>query len=886
MPAFLLASKLNVPQLRHDLVPRPHMAQMLNTHLLQGDGFARQLTLVSASAGFGKTTLVAEWLQRVPQPVAWLTLDAHDNDPARFLAYLIAAAQRVDARIGQTAQALLTSPQAPATDIVLSALLNDIEHTTQPFFLVLDDYHKITNRVIHEQVSFILDHPPRPLHLVVITRADPLLPISRLRARNQVFELRQADLRFQPAEVAEFFRRTARLDLPPAVVTMLEDRTEGWVTGLQLVALSLHEQDDVQEFVQSIAGSNRYILDFLFDEVLSRQPAAVQDFLLRTSILDRMCGPLCDAVTERTDSANLLPFLEQSNLFVVPLDATRTWFRYHHLFAELLRHRLRLIGDPTIAELHARASQWYEAANQPFDALQHALAGEVWARATALIAQLATRMLQLGQVTTLLGWLQALPRTIVQTHPALCFAAAWTLLLTGQLDQAEKNLVCAESLAQDGQPARGDLLVARAYLARARGAHEQAIAYAQEALQFLPATDAMARGMVALSLGLAYIARGQLVEARQALNDAYAAAQAAHNDYAALTALGLLGSMQFACGHLHRAADLCHQVLSSGGQLPPTAMAHSVMGAVHYEWNNLGAAADHLTRGSELCQLSGNTDVMIDCLVSLARVRLAQGERVAARAALTRAQDLVEHKGVTPMAPGKVAAGWTMLALAEGDMPSAEFWAQQVTHSPGFSLVHARVKLTPVYLLRVQGRQTQAAAALQPLWESFSQTGLTFALIEVRVLQALSAPKPSNASLFLQEALAMAEPEGYVRTFVDKGPSLVELLRTVRRQNPSSTYVNHLLATCTADYHKPPPAPGDTATAAVRHGASDLNEPLTDREHEILHLLAAGLNNEQIAGQLFITVGTVKTHLHRIYGKLDAQSRTQAVARARTLGLL
>jgi LuxR family maltose regulon positive regulatory protein len=501
-----------------------------------------------------------------------------------------------------------------------------------------------------------------------------------------------------------------------------------------------------------------------------------------------------------------------------------------------------------------------------------------------LIEQLGTDLLRKGQVSTLLGWLKALPVDIVQNRPALCFAMAWALLLTGQLDEAERYLACAAKLTEHTAPARGDLLVAQAYLARARGAHEEAIVYAQEALQVLPATDGMARGMVALSLGLAQIARGQLVEAEQVLNEAYTAAQAMQNHYGALTALGLLSAMQLAYGRLHRAAVMCRQVLSAGGQLPPTGMAHSVMGALSYEWNDLAAAANHLVRGTELCEVSGNVDVMIDCLVTLARVRLAQHDHAAARAILTEAQDLVEHKGVAPMAPGKVAAGWTALALAEGDLTTARFWAPRTTRSTALSLVHARAQLTPIYLLVAQGYHAQAAGALEALWASPHQAVTRFVHIDVRVLQALTAPSVPAATVCLQEALAMAEPEGYVRTFIDKGPGLADLLRIVRRQVGSSTYVNTLLAAFEADSRRATEPPDDPT--AVHRDTNVLLEPLTSRELEILRLLADGLSNDQIADRLFITVGTVKTHLHRIYGKLDAENRTQAVARARTLHLL
>lgn len=390
MTASLLATKLDTPLLRPNLAPRPQLLDRLQAGLWAPGGFLRKLTLVSASAGYGKTTLVAQWLGAAQQPVAWLTLDEHDNDPMQFLAYLLAALQRVDAGWGRSVQALLALPQLPPAETMLTTPINEIAAGTTSFFLVLDDYQAIHTRAIHDQISFILEHQPRQMHLVVATREDPLIPLSRLRASGQVLEIRQADLRFSTQEIAAFFDRAVGLSLPPADLATVEDRTEGWVTGLQLAALSLPRPAQAQDLGRLFANGDRFILDYLFDEAMGKQPAEVQEFLLRTSVLDELSGSLCDAVADRSQSREVLQALEQANLFIVPLDPTRTWYRYHHLFAELLRHRLRMAGEPPAALLHERASRWYEAENRQAEAIKHAFAAHDWERAAGLIHAVAT----------------------------------------------------------------------------------------------------------------------------------------------------------------------------------------------------------------------------------------------------------------------------------------------------------------------------------------------------------------------------------------------------------------------------------------------------------------------------------------------------------------
>ncbi len=447
MDQILLATKLYPPVIRENLVHRARLVNQLQTGLSAEAGFGRKLTLISAPAGYGKSTLAAEWLANAPASAVWLSLDDSDNDPARFMAYLLAAFQGVNASLGVTAQSMFRAPQPPPAELVLTALLNDLA-AAEPLILVLDDYHAIHNQLIHKLVATLLERQPATLHLVILTREDPLLPVSRLLARGQAHQLRQDDLRFALSETAEFLSRTMGLFLPPADLAELQLRTEGWIAGLQLAAISIQGHPDRQEFIASFAGSSRFILDYLFEEVFERQPAATQEFLLKTSLLERLTGGLCDLVAGRNDSASLLESLERANLFISPLDASRQWYRYHHLFQELLRHRLNFKGKGEVDRLHQAASQWYEAHGYLADAIGHALAADDWGPSSRLIQQAAGDLLKRGEVATLLGWFQRFPIELVQSDPGLCFTFGWPLILSGQLELAEALLSIAEAAAR------------------------------------------------------------------------------------------------------------------------------------------------------------------------------------------------------------------------------------------------------------------------------------------------------------------------------------------------------------------------------------------------------------------------------------------------------
>ena len=877
MATPLLTTKLYIPPIRPELVSRPRLIKRLN------EGLHHKLTLVSAPAGFGKTTLVADGLSSAKRSVTWLSLDENDNDPARFTTYLLAALQKISPDVGQAAQAMLQNLQPPPPEMFLTSLINDIAATSHSFVLVLDDYHLIHTLPIHQQLAFLLEHQPPQMHLIIVTREDPPLPLSRLRARGQMVEIRQADLRFTMDETADFLRRTMEIDLRSTDVTALHQRTEGWIAGLQLAALSLRGSNDVQRTVRSFAGSHRYVLDYLIDEVFQRQPAEVQDFLLKTSILDRFTAPLCDSVAERDDSHNVLLALEQTNLFVVPLDESRQWYRYHRLFAELLRERLRTVGMQDLTHLlHKRASQWYEAEGFLADAVRHALGGSDWERAADLIVEVIGTMMQRGEITTLLGWLHALPDEEVRARPRLCHEYSWPLILAGQIAAAESYLHQAEQATQDdaAHPDQaallGGIVAAQAHIARIRGDDRRTIELSRRALTLLPPADSNTRGIVAVNLGIAHWSSGHLTEAEGALTEAAHTAQQSGNHYARLIALGFLAVVGAARGNLHQAVELCRQTIRLGEQLPPGALAHNQLSALLYEWNDLEAAADHIQRGMELGRRSGNSEVQSGGYRTLARLKQAQGDAPAALDALQKAHQLAREVDIHPLERSRNAACHVRIALAQDDLATAMRWAEQVTEDADASPFYPRLGLSQARLLLAQNDKAAAAEQLEGWYETALREGWQYGVIEVRVLQALAALTSEEALAFLAEALTLAELEGYIRTFVDLGEPMAVLLRQAASQGIAPTYVEKLLVAFEGVETSIP------SSAIIQ----PLVEPLSERELDILRLLAAGQTNLEMARALFLSINTIKTHLKNIYGKLGARNRRDAVAKARELNLL
>lgn len=872
MSDTLLKTKLAIPLVRADRIARPRLIEKLNAGLMQEQNFARKLILISAPAGFGKTTLAADWLSSAGLHASWLSLDEGDNDPARFLAYLLAALQQVDARIGVAARAMLQSPQPLPGEVILTTLINDLAEAAEPLVLTLDDYHAIQNPQIHRQVGFLLERQPATLLLVILTREDPLLPVVRLRSRGQVCEIRESDLRFTLSETASYLSQVMRLDLGADDLATLQGRTEGWATGLQLVALSMQGSDNRHQFIQSFAGSNRYILDYLFEEIFSRQAAETQEFLIRTSVLDRLTGGLCDALTGRDDSREQLTALERANLFIAALDPAREWYRYHHLFSDLLRHQLRLRKDLSEAALHIQASRWYEGQGFLADAIQHALAAQDWSTAARLIGKASEGMLKRGELATLIRWYGMLPRQVACAQHELCMAFAWALLLASQFDPAEDLLERAEKTAPASTPQLGQVAAAQAYLARSRGDNPRLIEKSQLALDLLPKDDWINRGNVAVNLGIACWHAGRLDEAEPALREAVESAGRVGNFYTLLAGQTFLARTLASRGYLRQAEGMLQKLIQEGGSVPILAVAHYDLGAIYYEWNQLDKAGEHVGVGLEMSAQSGNAEFQNAGQLLRASLALAQGNPAGALEAIEQSHQLARDYASSTQA--RSAACHARIALALGNLGEAARWGEQAADEVDAHPFYRFLGLTRPRLLIASGQREAAAALLGEKYEQARRAGWGYALITVRILQALAAEPADGGLEFLADALDLAQPEGYLRAFVDEGRGLVPLLQKAAVRGIQAELVGQILA-----------AMGEERAWGIPE-QSQLAEPLSERELEVLRLVVAGLSNREIARQLFISPGTAKTHIHNVCGKLGARNRTEAATRAKELKLV
>lgn len=914
----ILTTKFYIPTPRPTLVDRPYLLQRMNA------GLSARLTLISAPAGSGKSTLVSQWIAQTGRAAAWLSLDEGESDPSRFLVYLLGALQTVDEHLGQGLSALLDAPQPPPLESILTALLNQLATVSQEVILILDDYHAVDSQAVDSALTFLIEHLPPHIHLVIISREDPQIPLSRLRARGQLTEVRTADLRFNSAEATAFLNQMMGLDLAEEEVAALESRTEGWAAGLQLAALSLQGQEKQAEaeFVRAFAGDNRYIVDYLVDEVLDRQPPSVRGFLLQTAILRRLIGPLCDAVTGGTDGAGMLESLERANLFVVPLDDSRRWYRYHHLFGDVLRAHLGKAQTEEMIALHCRASCWYWENDFPDEALHHALAAPDYEQAARLLELLWPTMERSRQSTRWLGWIRTVPVEIVQARPVLCAGYGWALLDQGELeasngwlDAAERWLAQADDHAPDLASVPIGAVVAdaaqyrtlpaviasaRAYLSLAFGDRTATVDHAQRALVLLSPNDYLLRGSPAALLGLAFWASGRLEEAARALTEALGSFEKAGNLLFAITGVYGLADIRLSLGRRRTAQATYEDALqmARGGALPVlwgTADIYTGLGEFYCEQNELEKATEHLQRSKDIGEEAGFPRWRFRWSVAQARLKTAQGDLDSALGLLDEADRHFVRGPMPEVRP--IAARKARLWLAQGHLSPAWQWAAAETLTPedDLSFLQEYGHITLARLLLTESRQDGAVRSMQKalkllqrlLWAA--QAGSRQAsVVEISLLLALThaAQSDTPAALpHLQRALVLAEPEGYVRLFLDEGPPLARLLAedSVRKLAPG--YTGRLLAAFdsplalstaqTAGTPIPAPAP-----------SSPLIEPLSDRELEVLGMIAEGLSNHEICARLYLALSTVKGHNRNIFGKLHVQRRTEAVARARELGLL
>ncbi len=902
----LLATKLYLPPPRPGTVIRRRLLDRLN------EGLHCKLILVSAPAGFGKTTLVSEWLAGCGQPVAWLSLDEADNDLVRFVAYLEAALHTISAGpasaagIGEAMFGAFPTAQASSAEELLTPLLNQLATVPDPFILALDDYHLIDTEPVNQVLAFLLEHLPPQMHLLISTREDPDLSLARLRATRQLVELRAADLRFTPAESAEFLNQGMNLGLSAEDVAALDMRTEGWIVGLQLAALalqgtlSMQGRTDAANFVQAFTGSHRFVLDYLAEEVLRRQPEPTLDFLLQTAVLDRLSGPLCDAVTARSDGRTMLESLEHGNLFTVPLDDQRRWYRYHHLFADVLQSRLNDEQPDSVSHLHRRASLWYEQNDLPVESIRHALAARDFDRAANLIERAWAAMDVNMQSATWLGLARALPNDLIRIRPVLSAGYAWALLDSGDLETCEAWLYNAERWLESPLPEMvvadealfrllpATIATARAYRALALGYIPDAVQHAQRALNLMPDQDDIRHIQAISLLGIAHYANGDLESADRSLTEfrTYLLTTSAIS-----TAIGItfvLAEIKRARGRLHEAAATYAQALqfaASQGEPLPVGAADLYRGLSELarEWGNLESAAQHLLTAQNLSEQAALTGWPHRRCVAEARLKQAQGDLVRALELLDEAERRYIRSPLPDVRP--IFALRVRIWLAQGRLSEALGWARErglstndaVSYLREFELLTlARLHIALYRNVPDNEAICGAMSLLDRLLQAAEAGDRIETVIEIRMLQALALQARNDiprALEFLEQALTLAQPEGYVRLFVDEGPSMMALLREAARRGIAPDYVSLLQSALGQAENKIP-------------SAQVLVEPLSDREIEVLRLLATDLSGPEIARELMISLSTLRTHTQNIYSKLGVNNRRAAIRRAEELHLL
>jgi LuxR family maltose regulon positive regulatory protein len=884
----ILATKLYIPPRRPNAVRRPRLIERLDA------GLHRKLTLISAPAGFGKTTLLSEWVADCERPVVWLSLDQGDADPTRFLLYLAAALQTIAPTIGAGVIGMLESPQLPPTETILTALLNDITSVLDPFVLILDDYHAIDAKPVDDALTFLLEHLPPQVHLVIATREDPGFPLARFRARAHMTELRAADLRFTPAEAARFLTDVMGLNLSAEDVAALETRTEGWIAGLQLAALSLQGHHDATSFIQSFTGSDQFIMDYLMEEVLLQQSPSVQTFLLRTSILDRLCGPLCDAVLlDRSASGQAtLQYLQHTNLFLIPLDNERRWYRYHHLFADLLRQRLHqsaassgedAVGDVT--ELHRRASVWCEDHGLEIEAFRHAAAATDIERVERLIEGAGVPLHFRGAGSTVLTWLRSLPAAVLDARPSLWVTYASVLMMTGQPTAVEQKLHAAEAALAQRAPGTesddttrdlvGRIASLRATLAVIQQDAETIIAQSHRALLYLRPDNLPLRTAATYTLGHAYQLQGDRAAASRAYTDVITISTSfGASIYTTAATLGL-AQLQEADNQLALASETYQRVLHLAGDPPQLIACNAYLGLarISYQWNDLHSTEQHGHQCVKMTRQVEGIDTFAACGLVLARLRRARGDVAGALALLHEAETFVRQHGFAHRM-ADIATAQVLMLLHQGNLAAADRLA--VMHDLPIS--RARVHLA-------QGDSAAALALLESVRQQVEAKGSMDERLTLMVLEALALHahgETDKAVYVLHDALALAEPGGLIRVFVDEGLPMVRLLSHAAAHGMMSDFIGRLLAVYDAEEQKS----DDPSSLSLPLSGQLLSEPLSHREREILQLMMQGLSNREISERLFLAVSTVKGHNQAIFGKLQVQRRTEAVARARELGLV
>jgi LuxR family maltose regulon positive regulatory protein len=887
----LLTAKLQIPLLRTRYVPRPRLLSLLQ------EGLQRRLTLLTTPPGFGKTTLLSEWLKESSLPAAWVTLDEADNDHGRFIGYVMAALGNLNLGLEQPLQDISQSaaqgiPLEPQMTVLLNGFAS-MSITSTPIILVLDDYHVIENQAIHDSMTFALEYIPQNVHIYIASRSAPPLPLSRWRTRNQLNELRSEDLRFTRAEAEAFLNQSNGLGLSSTHIAALDDRTEGWIAGLQLAALALSGHSDIERFIRDFTGSHRFVLDYLADEVFSRQSEATCDFLMKTSILERMNAGLCDAVTESANGRAMLEQLERENLFVVPLDNQRQWYRYHHLFAELLKNRLEQRSSEEISALHRKAAFWFDAHDQPYEAISHALEAEEYDLAIGMMVKATPVLAMRGEVNTLVKWLDRLPRELKLTNPRISLMYAWARFFMTEIESVQPHLEQAlsalglgvaalEHWDENTLPKQVDMLAQayalRTFVAVNQGEPERGIQIARDALAHVPADDRLSRFAILAALGDACRDADHFAAASQAYSEALRISEVIDQYAASLTMRMDLARLRLKMGQLRHAEAICREVLNSDSEqqhpLFPVAQAYTLLGDIQRERNEFDAAEQTLNAGIRQCEWAGYQRYLVYCHVSTARLKFAQGHAAQMERSFESAERTAALSGSEPL------LDWVRQFRARLLPTDFENWLANsklsLDDNAPFQREDEYLTLVRLHLQRMrQARPTDLRLVLRFLEQLLTpaqESARIGSVIEILLLQSLTLHLLGQVPEALQkfnQSLTLAEPEGYTRLFLDEGAPAAELLVLAIQNNLHPEYANRLLALMKSS-----------------QPVGDLSEPLTEREGEVLRLLATGLSNQEIAERLVISLSTIKTHVTRIYGKLGVTSRTLAILRAQELKII
>ncbi len=866
----LLATKLFVPPHAPFAVPRVRLIERLNA------GLSRKVTLVCAPAGFGKSTLLGEWVAQLDRPCAWVSLDARDRDPRQFLAYLVGAVQTVNDDVSTAAWALLHASPPQPVESVLAMLLSKLAAVQLRLLIVLDDYQTVASKEIDDAVAFLIDHLPPNLHFVLATREEPELSLGRLRVQGQLTELRLQDLRFQKDEADTFFSTGMALKLSPSHIAALEARTEGWIAGLQLAAISLRGQQDPDQFIQSFTGSNRFVQDFLLEEVLHRQPQEVQSFLLRTSVLDRLCAPLCDAVMQTSNGQRTLGYIEKANLFIVPLDTERRWFRYHHLFAELLRQRL--VEQESVAPIHIRASEWYVSNSMPVEGFQQALAAGDIERTIRLVEGDGMPLYFRGAMAPVIQWLQLKPQSYLNEYPRLWVMLAWSLMISGYPKKVEVTLQSAVAAMENATQASvsqdlwGEVATLRAWAAVAKGDVPLVHLQANRALEQLSPRNLAVRLSAHCVMGVGHQFAGNRLAAKAAYERVVSTGQSSGNFMFTMVAAMGLASIQVMESQLHLAAKTYRDVLQR--MQDPTHLmvceAHLGLARILYEWNDLDAADSHAQLGSKLAEpLENGAGLSADVLC--ARILMLRDRTDAASALLTQAAIAAQTRNFVSRL--KEVVGIQALALLRRD---------QVSAAMDLALQH-QLPIATAKAMLAHGRAGDALVVLESHRTSLDEKGCVDESLKAMAVQAVALDALGQSDVALQvlrDALVIAHPAGYVRTFVDEGPKMVILLSKLAARGTMPDYIDQLLAAWDSAA-----APSGDTNAGRKANTFLLLDPLSTREMDILHLIRQGDSNQRIGEKLFLSLSTVKWHNQNIFDKLQVKRRTEAVARALELNL-